>query len=137
MGTADRAWETECIESAKGKDDRRLEIKSDEGISRLPLAEIVYIESIRDYQYLHLCGKREPIRLRKSMAEIEKLLAPEGFLRVHQGYIVNYAFISRVGTENIELTNGESVPLSRRKRQEVLDRFMRLSRNDSSIFSAT
>ena len=42
-------------------------------------------------------------------------LVPQGFIRIHKGYLVNYRFIRRIDDTDVVLDNGERVPLSRRK----------------------
>lgn len=67
---------------------------------------------------------------------MEEKLADFGFIRVHQGYLVNYRYIMKIKNEAVELSNGVEVPISRRKKQEVLFAYMRLSRASESIMLA-
>ena len=121
------------IESRKGADNRRLELKTPDGLIQIALSDVVYIECIRDYQFFHLHPSDAPVKCRLSMARLEEMLGAHGFLRVHQGYIVNYVYIKKIGNELIELTSGASIPMSRRKKQEVFAQYLRLSRNDRTI----
>ncbi len=124
------------VGSLKEENSRRLEIKTDQGRMQLPIAEIMYIECCRDYQYFYLNQEKEPLKCRLGMNQLETVLAEEGFIRIHQGYIVNYIFIKRIDNEYIELTDGHKLPISRRKKQSVLTQYMRLSRSDQSIIFA-
>ena len=121
------------IESRRNADNRRLEVKTPDGFIQIPLADIVYIECIRDYQFFYLSTSDTPVKCRLSMTRLEETLVEQGFLRVHQGYIVNYAYIKKISNESIELTSGASIPMSRRKKQEVFAQYLRLSRSDSSV----
>lgn len=121
------------IESTRNEDDRRLEIKTGQGLMYLPISEIVYIECRKDYQYFYLSKDPEPIKCRLSMGKLEDALEHEGFLRIHQGYIVNYTYIKRIDNELVELTDGTKLPMSRRKRQMVFTQYLRMSRNDRSV----
>lgn len=123
------------VDSRKGVDTRRLEVKSSTGLTQVPLSDIIYIECNKDYQFFHLKNGEQPLKCRISMTNLERSLGNEGFLRTHQGYIVNYSYIKRIGSESLELTTGVSVPMSRRKKQEVLTQYMRLSRNDKLIIT--
>ena len=61
-----------------------------------------------------------------SMEKVEKGLADKGFIRIHKGCLVNYIFIRRIGSVDVELTNGSTVPISRRKVQEVREKYLSL-----------
>ena len=85
--------------------DRTVDLKTCTSIVSLSVKEIVYIESLKDYQFLHLRDKTEPIKLKSTMNVIEKQLEPFGFLRGHQGYIVNILFIRQIDNADITLIN--------------------------------
>lgn len=123
-------------ESLRSENDRQLEVKTTQGLTKLPLSEIVYIECDKDYQFFHLNKKAEPLKCRLSMTKLEETLVDEGFLRIHQGYIVNYAYIKRIDNESLELLSGETIPMSRRKKQEVFTQYLRLSRSDKAVLFA-
>ena len=122
-------------DSMQESNKRRLELKTSQGLMQVPIAEILYIECSKDYQFFHLTKDRPPLKCRLSMAQLEEGLVEDGFLRIHQGYLVNYAFIKRIDNDYVELTNGTKVPMSRRKKQMVFTQYLRLSRNDKSIIS--
>ena len=124
------------VGSLTQEDNRRLEIKTDQGRVQIPISEIMYIECCRDYQFFYLSQEKVPLKCRLSMNQLEETLCEEGFLRIHQGYIVNYIFVKRIDNEYLELTDGKKLPISRRKKQSVLTQYMRLSRSDQSIIFA-
>ena len=81
------------------RSEERLPLKADGRLIRLDPAEIDWIEAA-DYRLrIHRGG--ETLELRKTMAELERVLDPRAFLRVHRSAIVN---LRRVR----ELTRGES-----------------------------
>lgn len=110
-----------------------VEVKTKEGYLKLNTDEILYIESIRDYQYIHLKKEKEPLKVHWRMNQLEEGLKNFGFLRIHQGYLVNYRYIRKFGADTVELQNGSALPVSRRKRKEILQEYMRFSRKDDSI----
>lgn len=121
------------IASQKGKEDdgRFIEIRTREGLSRFPVSEITYIECDRSIQ--KICFRKDPpVETRSSMALLEESLQGCGFLRVHQGYLVNYLHIRKIDTDACVMTDGTEIPVSRRKRKEIYTEYMRLSRIDSS-----
>lgn len=55
--------------------------------------------------------------------EMLKLLEPHGFIRTHQGFIVNMDYIKRFDQTDVVLFDGTKVMLSVRKRAEALQTF--------------
>ena len=64
---------------------------------------------------------------------MEEELEKDGFLRIHKGYLVNFRFIRHIGSGDVTLTTGDSIPISRRKEQEVRDAYLRLMQGDGSL----
>ncbi len=63
-----------------------------------------------------------PVLVSKTLKEFEELLAPHGFLRVHQSHLVNFMFVRSLLKEDggvLVLDNGEKVPVSRQNLEKV------------------
>lgn len=103
-----------------------INFKTANGIVRVNVRKILYVGCIKDYQYVYVDGEKEPLKIRLRMSALEESLGVYGFIRVHQGYILNYRYIKRIGTDDIELNDGQTIPLSRRKKQDVILKYMRL-----------
>jgi len=57
----------------------------------------------------------------KGLKEYESLLTPFGFLRCHQSYLVNFKQVKKYYREGyLQMENKESIPVSSRKKEEVL-----------------
>ncbi len=76
---------------------------------RLPLREIVYLESDRNYVTIH-AGR--DYTLKRPLRELEAQL-DEGFFRAGRSYLVNLRRIRRVSRTDIFLDNGVCLPLPR------------------------
>lgn len=96
-------------------------------------SDIAYVEGQRKYQVIHLAGSAETITARSSMHELEDELAPAGFLRVHQGYLVNYQQIKLIEDKDVVLVSGEVLPISRRKATEVREAYLKLVQSESQM----
>ena len=83
--------------------------------------DIYYIESIG--RHLELCDGNSKVKYIGNISELEKTFEKYNFVRCHQSFIVNMRYIKGVGKEELFLTNGESIPISRRMRIKVLDKF--------------
>ena len=87
------------------------------GTERVPVRDILYVHSMDKYQRIALSGRVLEVRL--TMSELEKELSPHGFLRVHRYYLVNMSCVRRLFGYEITLDNGEKLPVSRNKVEEV------------------
>ena len=109
--------------------NRMLEIATTEGVQYVYLSEILYFESEKNY--LNIITKRGPIRCRETISRQEKELAGTGFIRVHSGYLVNQKYIYSIDNECVRLRsrNYPQVPLSRRRRDQVIAEFQKYIRS--------
>lgn len=86
----------------------------------LPVADIRYCEIVGKTLSIHL--PKNTVNLRYRMSDAEEQLQPYGFLRIHKGYLVNCAAIFCIRKDCVELTNGEILPLSRRRSEEFMEK---------------
>ena len=70
-----------------------------EGVLRkVELADILYVEGMKDYVMFHLASSREPFVTHMTMKAVEELLPPKEFMRIHRSYIVALSHISSVSS---------------------------------------
>lgn len=80
--------------------------------------EISFVEGYHRHLIVHTAkGVYESVG---KITEIYEILRPHGFIRVHQGFIVNMNYIKSFNVNEIELTDGSRVAISVRKRPEAL-----------------
>ena len=63
-----------------------------------------------------------------NLKDIENEIAEYGFIRIHQSYLVNFQYINIIKQKEIVLDNGQSLPISRGKYENVKMQFVRFSR---------
>ncbi len=81
----------------------------------IPTQALFYIESMGHDQYLYLKGSpRERLRTRWSITELEELLRPHGFLRIHKSFLVNMRYLQSLQSTGAVLTTGKSLPVGAR-----------------------
>ena len=85
-------------------------------IHKIPLAEIVYAESIGDNLTIHV-NNRE-ITSRCTISSVENLLPQNGFLRIHRSYIVSLKSITSFGPVSVFIGNKE-LPIGKTYRKSV------------------
>ena len=67
-----------------------------------------------EHKYVAFTLRDEELLVRESLDELETLLAPHGFLRVHRGALVKLAAIQSLDGEAVTLASGAQAPVSRR-----------------------
>lgn len=82
------------------------------------IREITYIEGYKRHITVHT--ESEIFDSVGKISDIFKELEVHGFIRVHQGYIVNMAYIRRFDNNDIILRDNTKVMISIRKRAEAL-----------------
>lgn len=93
--------------------------------------EIVYIFSSRNYQdIITKENKTETVRI--PLSSLEEKLKSHGFIRVHKSCLVNQNYIRSILNEEIHLTNGKIIPLSRKRKDEVMKEYLLNSRKNNS-----
>lgn len=90
--------------------ERELMLSLPDGIIKLPLYDIRYIEVSKNYVSVHT---GETFRVKKTLNELETEL-DDGFFRVHRSYIVGLRFIKKITKTEVILKDGTVVPLSRK-----------------------
>ncbi len=67
-----------------------------------------------EHKYVAFRLGAEELLVRESLDELEALLAPHGFLRVHRGALVRLDAIAALDGESVTLASGAAAPVSRR-----------------------
>jgi len=63
---------------------------------KITIADIMYIEGLKDYIKIHLKSSAKPVVTRMPMKTIEDQLPAKLFIRIHKSYIVGVAFITSI-----------------------------------------
>ncbi len=88
----------------------------------IPMDSIIRCESDDNYTLIHLIDKKKII-VSKTLKLIESKLPIDIFLRVHSSHLINIHYISSYHKSDggyFELINGENIPLSRSRKDEIL-----------------
>lgn len=105
---------------------RKVEILCEGESVPIPVQSLAWIESQGREQYLHLVGGcREQLITRLTMAQLEDLLVPHGFLRIHKSYLVNMAYLQSFQSTSAVLTIGQTLPVGARSYRDNKQKFVR------------
>ena len=85
--------------------------------------DIVFIKALGKYSEIHVASKSHYTSY-KNLKEFERVMT-DTFVRVHHSYLVNFKCIVSYSreTSHVMLSNGDEVPVSVRKREELFKRF--------------
>ncbi len=93
-------------------------VKSEYRLIRIPLAEILYIEGLKDYVRFVVDSQEQPILSLMSMRAVENALTGARFMRVHRSFIVNLDKV-RVIERNTIILGGRAIPVTPAMRPEL------------------
>ena len=95
-----------------------VKVSTSGGIQFIPCREIVCIQGEGKYATIYTTDRKE-ILVSRNIGAYEEELVPQGFFRVNKSWLINCLHVVRILTVDggtVELTNGRTVLLSRRKR---------------------
>jgi two-component system, LytTR family, response regulator len=102
----------------------KLAIPIREGFSFVDVKDIIRCEADANYSVIFL-DSGPKIVSSKTLGEYEDILGDLGFMRIHKSHLINLQYVKRYvkgegGT--ITMKDGVEIPVSRRKREDFLDR---------------
>lgn len=100
-------------------------LKQGQTVFKVNPYEIVYVESQRKIQCVHMVEQK--IEITDSFTNLKEQLSDFGFIQTHRSYLVNYRFIASIQKSDLMLDNGEWIPVGRQRIREVKEEFQRLS----------
>jgi two-component system LytT family response regulator len=101
---------------------KKLAISTETGIEFVKFNSIVYLEAQNNYTKINLLDGTTIIAS-KTLKSFDELLPSELFFRIHKSYLINMNFVKRffkIDDFLVELTTGEKLPLSYRKKNEFI-----------------
>ncbi len=88
---------------------------------RVELAEVLYIEGLKDYLKIHRVGQARPLVTRMTLKAIEERLPPEHFVRVHKSFIVAVGRVAAIRRGILRIGTTE-IPLAEAHREALFSR---------------
>lgn len=106
-----------------GEEQQYLFVKSEYKLIRIALADITYIEGLKDYVKFFVEGQARPILSLMSLKSLEEKLPSKQFMRVHRSFIVNLKKITTIQRNDIIFGN-VVIPVAE-KYKEAFQAFVR------------
>ena len=102
---------------------KKISIPTDKGIVFIEISQVLYCTSDGPYTTFQL-EEGASIISSKSLGEYEQHLSDKGFYRIHNSSLINVQHLKKFIRQDggyVEMSNGEHLTVSRRKRDEFLD----------------
>lgn len=96
----------------------RIVVKTKQESFYLNIDDILYVEADGNYSVIHSTNLK-PIMVSKTLKFYEDILDDNGFFRSHQSYLVNPLHIKQLQNNQLLLSNGHLIEISRRKKNEL------------------
>lgn len=93
-------------------------VNSDYSLVKINMADVIYIEGLKDYIKIHLKSVQHPVVTRMPMKAIEEELPAGQFVRIHKSYIVSVSYITSIRKSSVFIDSLE-LPLSDSYRDAV------------------
>ncbi len=94
-------------------------IKVDGNLHKVDFEAIVCVEGWKEYVKFHLKNGKPLVTL-ESLKNLEDLLPADRFLRVHKSYIIAIPQVKSLVGNMLEMVDGQKVPISRNRKEEVV-----------------
>lgn len=104
------------------KDAKKIILTTQDGMHFLDLDEIMYVKGDGSYSHYH-CADGSKYLISKILKDAESKLTDKRFKRVHASYIINFDYVKKYQRGEggfLIMSNGDSIPVSRSKKQELL-----------------
>jgi two-component system LytT family response regulator len=109
-------------EMTNGKRPKKLAVNSREGTSFIPFDDIIRLEADSNYTHIILINSKK-ITIPKTLKDYEDILAGFGFLRIHNGHIINLQFVEKYvkgKSAYVTMKDGSSVEVSQSRTKELM-----------------
>lgn len=119
-----------AVKRAIRRSNRELTLDTVDGIRRVRVPDVVYVEAYDHYLTYHMKEKSTgttKIEVRGNIGEHEALLKPYSFCRVHKSFLINLAHVEVIRTSEVVL-DGVALPIGRRYKKDLMEKYMQFMR---------
>lgn len=103
----------------KLSEDRSIYVRADRKMVKIPVTQISYVESLKDYVKIVLHDRQ--VITKQTITSVEEMLPEKEFLRVHRSFIVSVRKIDSYSPSSLFIGKNE-IPIGPLYRQQVLGR---------------
>ena len=104
-----------------------LVVKFGDTVRRLTASDVIYVESEKRRNIIHCF--RENITYYGSIEKLSEEL-PDGFYRIHKGYIINMRYIEKYDRTQVYMKGGSALLISKYRYNAFVENYMRYLRKN-------
>lgn len=112
----------ECIQELTKSNEMRFTFQKASETVSIPLRDILYFES--DKRIVFVRCTNEDYSFYEKLDKIEEQLKKQDFVRCHQSFLVNAKKITAVRMNDLTLSTGAVIPISKRRAKETNEAFL-------------
>jgi two-component system LytT family response regulator len=104
--------------------EQKIALPQREGYEFIDVATIIYCQAEGAYTKVFI-NEKKPMLISRTLGDVEELLPPEIFQRIHHSTLVNVSFVSqflRTDGGYVVLKNGEKLSVSKAKKEMLMAR---------------
>lgn len=107
-----------CIAQVRGRVERSLLVSEGAKSRRVPLSDIVFVESVRHSCVMHTLSDR--LTITATLKNLETQLADQDFFRSNSCYLVNLAHVVGMESQDCIMSTGERLRVSRPRKKAFM-----------------
>ncbi len=115
------------VAKAAQKKEHVIKLETTEGVRRIRVAAIVYVEVQSHYLYYYTV--KNVYKSRGNMSEVERELSRYSFVQIHRSYLVNLRYVEKIKSSEI-IARGITLPVGRAYKDHVKQKYMQYVRGD-------
>ncbi len=106
--------------AAEAEANNFIMVKSEHKLIKIKYEDIVYIEALREY--IRIFTGTEQVVTLETMKNMETVLPPNLFIRIHKSFIVAFDRIKALQGNQVEIAD-KVLPIGRSYRKQLMDKF--------------
>lgn len=108
----------------EGMKSLRLALPAGRSMDFVEASEILYCNAESNYTHIILSEGRK-YTLSKTLKDVEQMLMPLDFFRVHQSYLINFNYLKKYLRDDggyVVMSDGKTIPIAKRRKEEFLSK---------------
>jgi len=114
----------EIREKRDQEQGRSLVLKSNIGVHKIPLNQLMYVEAQGRKVLYYLANGEEIVCTDRFSPVCDQLLQYPEFILAHRSFLVNMNYIRLISTSDMQLQNGTLLPLAQRRVAEIRKHYL-------------
>lgn len=105
--------------------ERTVAIPTADGLRVVAQRDVIYVEIFRHDLCWHVAREAEPLHARGTLTAVAEELGPDRFCRISASHLINMGQLRLIRGDSVVMSNGDELPISRRRRKDALDALTR------------